>query len=83
MMVKEFEEAAFNTPVGSVSPVVRTQFGFHVIKVSDRKTQAASGCESQEELGPFHNELYQQKMEEQMKVWVMELRKKSFVDVRL
>ena len=83
MMVQEFEETAFATPVGSVSKVVRTQFGFHVIKVSDRKTQAASGCETAEELGPFHNELYQQKMEEQMKLWVMELRKKAFVDVRL
>ena len=78
MMVKEFEETAFSTPIGSVSKVIRSQFGFHIIKVTDRQTQAASGCEGAEELGPFHNELYQQKMEEQMKVWVLELRNKSF-----
>lgn len=83
MMVKEFEETAFNTPIGTVSKVVRSQFGFHIIKVNDRQTQAPSGCETPEDLGPFHNELYQKKMEEQMKVWVTELRKKAFVDVRL
>ncbi|HEX9985031.1 MAG TPA: peptidylprolyl isomerase [Thermoanaerobaculia bacterium] len=32
-MVPEFEKAAFEGKVGDVVPVVRTQYGFHVIKV--------------------------------------------------
>jgi peptidyl-prolyl cis-trans isomerase C len=32
-MVPEFEKAAFEAKVGEVTPVVRTQFGYHVIKV--------------------------------------------------
>lgn len=32
-MVPEFEQAAFNAKVGDVTPVVKTQFGYHIIKV--------------------------------------------------
>ncbi|MBX9852397.1 MAG: peptidylprolyl isomerase [Cytophagaceae bacterium] len=32
-----FESAAYNTPVGSISNPVRTQFGYHIIKVNDRR----------------------------------------------
>lgn len=37
MTVYPFETAAYNTPVGTVSDPVRTQFGWHLIKVSNRR----------------------------------------------
>lgn len=37
-MVAEFEEAAFTTPIGQLSAVFRTQFGFHFVRVDERGT---------------------------------------------
>lgn len=36
-MVKPFENAAFNLEVGQVSEPVKTEFGWHLIKVYNRK----------------------------------------------
>jgi peptidyl-prolyl cis-trans isomerase C len=37
MMVREFETAAFSLNPGEVSTPIQTQFGFHLIKVVDKR----------------------------------------------
>lgn len=45
-MVKEFGEAAFSMPVGSVSKEpIKTQFGWHVVKVEDKRLRAKPSFE--------------------------------------
>lgn len=36
-MVEVFENQAYSTPVGGISPVFRSQFGYHILKVNDRQ----------------------------------------------
>jgi peptidyl-prolyl cis-trans isomerase SurA len=36
-MVYPFESAAFETSVGEVSPIIRTQFGYHIVRVNDKR----------------------------------------------
>jgi peptidyl-prolyl cis-trans isomerase D len=47
--VAEFEQAAFGLPKGSISDVVKTQYGFHIIKVIDRQ---AARTQTLEEVYP-------------------------------
>lgn len=36
-MVEAFEDMAYKTPVGSVSEIFRTRFGYHILQVTDRQ----------------------------------------------
>ena len=36
-MVKEFDDAAFSMEVGEVSQPIKTQFGYHLIYLTDKK----------------------------------------------
>jgi len=36
-MVYPFENAAYNTPVGSISKPVRTSFGYHILEIVDKR----------------------------------------------
>lgn len=36
-MVYPFESGAYNTPEGKVSPIIRTEYGYHIIKVKEKR----------------------------------------------
>ena len=42
--VPEFEEAVFETAIGDYSPVFESDFGFHFLRVTDRRGEQYSAC---------------------------------------
>ncbi len=80
-MVPEFSEAAFKMQKGEISDPVKSQFGFHVIQVTDRKDAETMTLESvKPRLLAF---LTQRMRDTQVEKVIKELREKAEVKINL
>jgi parvulin-like peptidyl-prolyl isomerase len=73
-MVKPFDEAAFALPVGQVSEPVRTDFGYHIIKITSRtsKTFEEAKPEIEKKIKPTLTKLAMDKIKAQTTVTLNE-----------
>jgi foldase protein PrsA len=70
-MTAEFEKAAFTLKVGSISDPVKTEYGYHLIKVEDKRAAEAPNYEkSQDQIREY---LTNKKLEEEYNPWLQEV----------
>ena len=74
-MVPEFETAAFSQEVGAIGECVKTQFGYHIIKVNGKKE--AKTLEFAEVKADLTETLFDQAKSEKMDTFVTGLREKA------
>ncbi|OGW77689.1 MAG: hypothetical protein A3I73_01945 [Omnitrophica bacterium RIFCSPLOWO2_02_FULL_45_16] len=78
-VIPEFENTCFNLKIGETSSIVHTQFGYHIIRLTDKKSEAV---ESFEEARPMmENELKLKKRNELFEKLVLDLKHKYRVRV--
>ena len=78
-MVPEFEAAVQKTPVGEIAEPVRTQFGWHVVKVEGRRDEDMSDLATRNKAMDYvHNRKYQ----EELDAWLRQIRDEAFVDIK-
>ncbi|PWW28955.1 foldase protein PrsA [Cytobacillus oceanisediminis] len=69
-MVAEFEEAAFSLEVGKISEPVKTEYGYHVIKVAEKQEAKEAVYEDVKE--EIKNALFETKMQTEYTSWLDE-----------
>ena len=78
-MVPEFEAAMASAEIGVVTEPVRSEFGWHILEVTGRRTENFA---EQVRRNQIANYLREAKYEEELENWLREIRDEAFVDIK-
>lgn len=79
VMVPEFEQAAFSLKQGEVSEPVKTAFGYHILKVEEKKAAAPASLEKSKD--KISQQLRNGKKDQVLRGKIDELRQKAKVQI--
>ena len=77
-MVRPFSEAAFAMEPGEVSDIVETRFGYHIIKLTDKKPPGVMAFNDVKE--KIKERLTQEKVEKEVELYIETLKKNAKVE---
>ncbi|MCK2005235.1 peptidylprolyl isomerase [[Brevibacterium] frigoritolerans] len=72
-MAEEFEDVAFDLDINKVSEPVKTEYGYHIIKVTGKKEAKKANLEDSKEV--IKETLLSERLQEEYPVWLAEVKK--------
>ncbi|MGE7186547.1 peptidylprolyl isomerase [Peribacillus sp. NPDC006672] len=72
-MVEEFDDVAFNLDIDKVSEPVKTDYGYHIIKVTGKKEAKKANLEDSKEV--IKATLLSERLQEEYPAWLAEVKK--------
>ena len=78
--VGEFEKIMKAMNIGEISEPFKTQFGWHLLQVTERRKQDFSNTIKRSQA---RNTLKQKRFKEELELWLKEVRDEAFVDIKL
>lgn len=79
MFVPAFEQALQQTAVGEISPPFRSRFGWHILQVDERRQEDISDAVLRERAAQV---LTSRRFEDELQIWLRELRDEAFVEIK-
>ncbi len=80
MFVASFEETMATTPVGKVSRPFKSQFGWHILEVMERRKEDMS---EQMKRNQAQNVIRSRRFDEEFQLWLTQIREEAFVEIKL
>ncbi|MFT5033380.1 MAG: peptidyl-prolyl cis-trans isomerase SurA [Bermanella sp.] len=78
-MVPEFHEAMEATSLGKVSAPFKSRYGWHIVKVEDRRQQDVT-MDLRRNMA--RNILHERKFDEELDIWLRKIRDEAYVDIK-
>lgn len=79
-MVPEFEKMMATQPAHTVSDAFRSQYGWHILEVTDKRNQDMS---TEFKRNRAKQMLYKRKFDEDIATWLREIRQDAYVEIKL
>lgn len=80
MFVAEFEEAMKSTTIGSISRPFKSQFGWHILQVLERRKEDMSDKMKRNQAA---NVLRARRFDEEFQLWLTQIREEAYVEIKL
>ncbi len=78
-LVPEFQQAMDETPIGAVSKPFKSNYGWHIVEVLERRNQDVSDKMLRNQASNF---IYKRKFDEELEAWLQKIRDEAYVDIK-